>query len=516
VLALAAAVAVLQSLPFLLTRFTRPDPGRAWLGVPYIPQDWLAYLALVRQDPRAGELFLSNPFTTDPQDGRFILLLHQLLNFVRRLTGADPGWLLELARAALILVFAVVLWRFLAELINSERTRAWAMTLVFASGGFSFVALWWAQGQASALSNTVSQHLWPMYGWTTFEACYNPLWVAGLVLLLVAIRPLLRPGGPRSARELALSGGSLLLLWFTHPYSAIAAVAIAGVAAAGEWLIAGRFERRRAARIALAVLPPLALASLVTLWQLADPVYARTSGGVLGDQDLGVFWYPVAFGLVGVLAVVGWALWIHERHPWRFALGGWIVAIALLHTSPLLNGYHFVPYAFLPLAILAARPVERIFERGRGGAPPARAWAMAAAVLLFANPAWLVMSAAYEVREYQVPQDVHAALVALGAMPPGNVLADTRLGNLVPAFGSHRVYVGQWFMTPDYQARSDRVRRAFQPDSLRLLRELVAQERIDYLLAPTTVAFPAATALRDLSPSVAQHGGLTLVRLNRR
>ncbi len=515
VLAVAAVVSLLHALPFLRTRLGAPAPGMTWEGVPFIEKDWLAYLALVRQRPRAGELLLANPFTTEPQGGRFVLLFHQALNAVHRVTGLDPGWILEIARTALILALAVVLWRFLADAVRSERTRAWAVGLALAAGGVAFLALWAAEGVPSQLAASVRQELWPMYGWTTYEALHNPLWVAGLVLLLLALRPLLRPGGPRSGGEIAGTAAALVALWFTHPYSAIAAAAIVVAAVLGEWLLTGTLDRRRVVRAAAGALPALGVAGLATGWQLGDPAYRQAASGVLGPQSGQVFWYPVAFGLLGAFALVGLSEWIRERNPWRFALGGWLAGIALLHSSPILNGYHFIPFAHLPVAVLAAGPVERVFAgiRARGGR--AWAWAIAVAALLLANTGWNAVANARDVEVFQMPAENDAVLAALARLPAGNVLCDPALGNVVPAYSDHRVWVGHWFMTPDFQTRASRAKSAIASGDVPALREIVAEGRIDYVVLPARSAAAVAEGMPELAPRVDPVGAFAIVRLER-
>ncbi len=506
--------ALLHALPFLRSRLEPAD--LAWLPVPYIPKDWLAYLAFVREEPRAGQLLLANPFTTDPQDGRFVLLLLHVLNWVHRWTGLDPALLLEVARAALIVAFAIGLWRFLDGFFESDRTRTWAVSLALLSGGLDFVARFAAQWLPPEVASTIGQDLWSMYGWSTYQALFNPLWVAGLTLLVVGLRLVLQPGGPRSVRDIVAAGVTLLALWFTHPYSAIAFVAIVAVALAGEWLVGCAPGWRRVARVAVAVLPALAIAGAVAAWQLGDGVFRGSSGRILGPQLATVSWYPVVFAATGAFALRGWSSWIATRHPWRHAIGGWVVAIALLHSSSVLNGYHFVLYEHLAVVILAAGPIARAFER----LAPRGAWGAAGAatlaLLLFVGTVMTAGGAVREVASFRIPRDVERLLSSLGRYPPGNVLCNAELGNLVPAFGPHRVYVGHWFMTPDYAARSERARDMFRPDRLDDLRQLVATERIDYVIAPSFAASDVAAALDELQPRIEGHGFLALVRLRGR
>jgi hypothetical protein len=71
----------------------------------------------------------------------------------------------------------------------------------------------------------------------------------------------------------------------------------------------------------------------------------------------------------------------------------------------------------------------------------------------------------------------------LGREPPGNILAPWLIGNLIPAFGPQRSFVGHWFLTPDYKARA----RAYaelvgDPRRTADLLTLVERERIRYVV----------------------------------
>jgi hypothetical protein len=512
----AGAASLLHALPFLRTRLGEAAPGHVWIGVPYQAKDWLAYLAFIREQPRVGEALLANPFTTEPQAGRFVLLMHHALAFVHRITGADPGWLLELTRTAAILALAAALWSFLDGFWTSSRTRAWAVVLVLLSGGFGFLATFVAEALPSELRATVLDELRPAYGWTTYEALYNPLWVIGLALLLVALRLIIQPGGPRSRRDIAVAAATLLVLWFTHVYTAIALLAILGTSLAGEWITAGSLLPRRALRIAAAVVPPLLVAAAVAHWQRGDGVFLRVSDHFFGQQSVGIFFFPIVFAAVGVFALRGWADWSASGHPWRHAMGGWIAAAALLISSPLLNGYHFVPYAYLPAAILAAEPVAKAFAALRLRPEGALGGTVALGLLLFASTPVVAASAVAKVEDYQMPADLASALGALSRASAGNVLSHAEMGNLVPAFGPHRVWVGQWFLTPDFKERSDRATRALSGEDPEELRRIVVGERIDEVLVPSALGPAVAAALPDLSPRIERYGAIALVRLRGR
>lgn len=514
----AAVAAALRALPFLWTRVVEDPPGLVAPPIGYIPKDWLAYVSLIRQLPEAGQWALANPFTTEPQSGRFILFFHQLLNAVHRLTEVDPFWLLELSRVPLILAFFAVLWRFLGDVLPGGRERSWALWLIAFSGGVDFLVLRLAGWAPTWLENTLRQELWSLYGWSTFAGLYNPLWVAGLTLLLVVLRPVLRPGGPTGRAELLTAGLGLFALCFVHPYSAIAAVSIVIVTALLRAWLDGGIPRAELGRTALAVVPALLLAGAVSAWQLQDPVFRGSSGGTLGSQASAVFWYPLTLGAVGLFALRGWRRWLEQRHAWRFALGGWTVAVALLHSSPVLNGYHFVMFLHLPVCVVAATAVAEWQER-LAGARRRVVRLVAVGAVLFASAAGVTVASVEDLSASLIPAEWERILRALSALPPGRVLSPPDLGNYVPAWGSHRVYVGHWFMTPDYGGRAELATQLLRAQGDRAatgLRDLVDRQRIDYLVVPMGSASRVAQLFPGRVAGFTPFGSMGLLRLEPR
>ncbi len=462
-------------------------PDLVALPIGYIPKDWLAYAALIREGREPGVAFLANPFTPEPQSGRVILLFHQALNAVFRATGIDPFLLLELSRPVLLAGLVLVLWWFTGLVLERTVDRAWACWLALLSGGLGSLLLG-HPGLPPLASAAIEGDLWILTGWSTFDSLFNPLWIAGYVLALLVLGKALRPGGPATLRDGAILSAAFAALWFTHVYSALATLFIVVAAFGVEWILSDDVQWGAMGRRTLAFAPAVLLVLLVTGWQFADPVFRESSSGVLGPQAIPVFWYPVTLGIVGVLALRGLGRWAAAREPWRYALGGWIGGIALLHSSPLVNGYKFLPFLHLPLCLVAAPVAASAFARYVRGGPAGLVRATALGALLFANPVTATYLSVIETDGHVIPAQVARLLDRLATLPPGNVLAPAWLGNLVPAFGPHRVYVGHWFMTPGYAARAALYdQMVLHPEDGRLARVL-AQDDIRYLVAPAAQA----------------------------
>lgn len=515
--AMALGVAVLRALPFLQQLVTRPPPGFASLPIGYIPKDWLAYVALIRQPRDTGRLLLANPFTTEPQEGRFVLLFHQALGALHLVTGIDPFWLLELSRVPLLLVFFAVLWRFLGHLFAERRVKVWACALVAFAGGLEAIALPLARaGLPAAVAERMNLDLKHLYGWNGFAAFYNPLWIAALALLLVVLRPLLQPGGPASTRDKVQGAVGFLLLALVHSYSAVLVGAILAGVALAELALDPPALRRRLPGIVVTLAPPAAALAALTLWQLRDPVFRASAGGLLGPQPASFFWAPIAYGALAFFALRGFRHLAREGHPWRLAIGGWLGGVALLASSTVLNGYHFVFGLHLPLCLAAAPALAAAVERWRSERPAGALRLAVVMLLFFLSPLYVTVRSLREARhESVVPLSFVATIAELWRMPPTNVLSPPQLGTLIPASSAHRVWLGQWFMTPDFRERSRWYGLLIDnPESqARVLRVLVDAHRIGAVVVPARAAPRIAGLLAPRVGRVSMNGDLATLYL---
>ena len=103
---------------------------------------------------------------------------------------------------ALIFLFFGVLWWFLGPVFADRRDRLWACALVGLSGGIEGLLKPLTHLLPDGLNRSFTEGVWHMNGWNTFQALFNPLWIAGLILLLVVLKPIIRPQGPAKPTSL--------------------------------------------------------------------------------------------------------------------------------------------------------------------------------------------------------------------------------------------------------------------------------------------------------------------------
>ena len=502
------AVAVLRMLPVLSLGLAPPPAGQTYLGVSYLPKDFLQYAAFIRQAREAGSFLLYNPFTTDPQSPRFILLFHWLVGGAARLTGLSAIDALEWSRVPLLFVFFATLWWFLRPIVPDVKDRLAASVLVGFAGGVEGWLHLVAHELPKSAELRLLQDTAALHGWSVFASFYNPLWIAAGTVAMLVLRPLLF-SRDRSVPVLARTGAMFFLLFYIHPYTAVGVLAIVGMGPVLMLVLRERLDWQRILTDA-AVLGAAATALAgLTFWQMQDPVYRLSTGGVFGPQNLSVLWYPITLGVLGGMAAVGARRRIAARDPLRFALFGWITAIAVLHWLPLLNGYKFVFLLPLPLCILAA-PVAREMLGQR------RRWlAVLAGVALFGGVVFQTIDGVRSTRSVSaVPSDLMDVVATLATEPAGNALVTPGVGTVLPAFTPHRVWVGHWFLTPTFSVRSEMFRRfVSNRQAAEAFRGVLREQQIRYLVVPAARTDFVVSELEGYAVERRPHGELDLLIL---
>lgn len=484
---LPAIAGLLRTLPFLWIQWSNPPGGMAYLKLGYIPKDFLSYLAFIRQVGDANRWVFVNPFTTSPQSGRFILLFHWLLGLASSMVGHSE-WVLELSRLPLLFLFFWVLWRFLCPILTARRERIWACVLIAFSGGLESFLIPLVKHMPTTIAEAFAQDTWHLVGWNTFESFFNPLWIAALTSMLVTVAPALKPDGPRDWRDFFQIGTGFFVTYLIHPYTAIFIIALLVFSPLVEFVLEGETSVRKHRAIAASVFLPGLILVALGYWQSQDSIYRLSASGIFGPQSLSVFWYPITLGLVGLAALRGIKVLFEEHRPYRLALVSWIVTVIFLHTSPILNGYKFAFLLHLPLCVLAAPVIcaliqSRLLVKNRVGIA---CWLVM--IGMFGQVLLVTVTSMADARTGQViPMDYAKITAVLSNKPAGHVLAPPELGNILPAFTPHRVWVGHWFLTPNFGEKAKFYYALFQqPQASSLLVTLVEQQRIRYLVVPSS------------------------------
>ncbi|MCS6885428.1 MAG: hypothetical protein RMM17_02015 [Acidobacteriota bacterium] len=506
----AALIAMLRAIPYLVARYDQPlDETLRFLPIGYNPMDFAAYLAFVNQ---GASVTLVNPYTVMPQDGRFILLFHQLLGLFKEVTNIDSFVLLELSRVPLIFFFTWAAWQFVCAVYKDLRLRTWAMWLLLFSGGMDYLfGLISYLPVAFALNENI-----PVLGLNTFQSLHNPLWIWAFALLLFSLRFLIDPESHFELKKGIAVFLSYLLLHLSHPYTAMALLAILTAIPTLALILNLNFCYRRYLITTLPVIFGLAVCVGISLWQTRDAVYKATASGVFGNSSLSVFFYPLTLGGLGIAALRGWRYWITGNHPWALPIGAWILVVILLHTSPIFNGYHFVPYLHIPVCLVATEPFVSWMDWIRARVKVMRGLVMIAylAIFFFSPIATTYQSVLAVYRANARPLETFQVLEWLSQKPAGHVFCSGSFGLLVPVYTAHRVVVGHWFLSPDYRAKDESYYRLLAAENTELA-EVLARDRIDYLVIPTAATEKIEKMLDGRMQERAAFGSTTVLRLRR-
>lgn len=508
-------IAVARGLPYLVARYDQPlDPNVGFLPIGYNPPDFSAYLAFIRQGFSLG---LVNPYTLDPQDGRFILLYHQILGLVRSLTEIESFTLLELSRIPMLFFFTWAAWRFIQAVHKDLRSQNWTMWLVLFSGGVEYLLKFASYLPITALPSLNEN--FTLLGLNTFQTFYNPLWTGALGLYLVILRPILDPKDEIRPSTQALIFIGFLILHLSHPYTSIMLLAVWLSRPALALMLKLEFDWQRQLRVAIALIPALAVCGGISLWQTRDAVYRLSASNTFGLTSVSIFLYPLILGAVGVTALRGWRYWIAEHHPWALSIGAWTLTAIFLHSSPILNGYHYIPYLHFPLCLVAVEPFLHGLDKLKSRSVMRDLVILLyCAVFFFAPLATTHQSIMTLYKDSARSKDTFQALSWLKDRPVGNVLCSGRFGLLVPVYTDHRVFVGHWFLTPEYRKKDELFYKLIATANIRpdeLLNQIYIN-RIDYFVVPELAANSVTNALGEVVLEKVNIGEITIITLKKR
>jgi len=481
----AAAVGLARTLPFLFLQWQTPAAGKAFIGTGLLPTDFLAYLAFARQVGDTGAFIFCDPFVLEAQSPRFLLLFHWVVGAVAAVGHLPLTWTLELVRIPLMLLFFRTWWWFAEPWLPERHDRMWSAVLVGLSGGVEGLLRFLDGVLPPELAATFLEQTWSLHGWNVFGAAYNPLWLAAMTLALLVLRPVLLPSDRLTWAGVARLGLGIAGLHLVHPYSALLVLAVCAGWPVIRLLVPGSQEDRLG--LVTAWLGGLAAAVMIGAlgwWQAQEPVYRLASANVMGSRGIAVFWYPVTFGVTGFMALRGAAAHFGGAPGGRLALMAWFGMVAMLHSSPILNGAKFLFHAHLPVCLLAAPVARSVYDRFRQAAPLGQAgWGLLLGLTLASSLTTTLEGLVQIGPVNSVPADAMRVVRFLEPLPPGNVLSPAEVGNLIPAFTRHRVYVGHWFLSPGYHRRVATFDRlTTPPEAAQALPGFVTQNQVRYVV----------------------------------
>ena len=491
---LAVAFAVLLAcsrLPALFAAAGEATPERVFLGYEAdaaTAVDLHYYASYVLQAREQPTLFFTDRATTEPQDGRIFSLYFAALGLVAKVTGASIPAVWNGARVLVVLLFCFALWKALGVFLPRPGRRFLAYGLVTFGGGLGWLMLLLRQAVGDsdvlALADLAKDGV---IGYSTFGYVYHPQALLGETCFLGAVAWWARWRDGRGTAALLGALGCATLIFGAHSPSA--PVFYASLLAAPLIPLFFRLSAQDAwarVRSVGAFLLPTAIFLAFLAWASGDPVFrgfAETYAALRHLREP-LFWYPVGYGLVLWLAVLGARAAAAHAPERRDFLLGWLLASFVLSINALLFAWKFQFALQVPLCIFAAEGAPVLWEkvtRARLLAPLRGRVALAAGLLLLtAGLSSLFLFAGTLARAGDdslfASADELDALATLAQAPRGKVLCRYRCGNLLISHTPHFAYIAHYSGTlrpakKDQQAQAFFDRRTPLGEKQRLLRD---------------------------------------------
>jgi hypothetical protein len=130
---------------------------------------------------------------------------------------------------------------------------------------------------------------------------------------------------------------------------------------------------------------------------------------------------------------------------------------------------------------------------------------------LFGGVVFQTIEGVVSTREALWPSPARDLVSDLALRPAGNALLPPVLGNVLPAYAPHKVWMGHWFLTPDGGARQQAyVRMMNAPGAAPELRKLCLEQEVRYLAVLREHSARVAHALDGSIVERVEFGGLVL------
>ena len=489
----AGLIVLASTLPYLAGCLAQTSQER-FGGVVMNPVDYHSHLAKMWQGYR-GEWRYRLLFTPEEHEGVFVQTFYVALGHLARLFGLGLPLTYQLARVGFSFAMLLAVYRFIAHFVASVRTRQVAFLLATTASGLG----WLTEAIAPTPPGGVSpMGFWLSDGFTYLALLTSPHFCAVIGLLLVVSLLLLhRPDGP-SLAEGMLAVAASLVLGVIHPYAMLLADLLPVLYWAIEWLRARRVVWRGLATAAVMGVAQLPLL-IYDLRVFRRPVFAGWSEqNVTLSPPLQV--YQWGYGALLVLGGIGVVIHVRRRE-WRVAFPlFWIGLVAVLAHLPWNLQRRFLEGVQVPMGLLAGVGLAEGILPGLGLAEGLRrpgkklrvclrwlALALVVALMAMSNlymTTGLALAAGKRAPAMFQSADLLAVVDWLGENSEWDdtVLSGFGTGNLIPARIGHRVVLGHWMETVNYEEKRAAVARFYDagtPDAER--RELSEEWGVVYV-----------------------------------
>ncbi|MGI6295968.1 MAG: hypothetical protein ACOX3G_07740 [Armatimonadota bacterium] len=450
----AIIIVLLSSLPYIWGYFIAPS-GYSFTGLTHNIDDGAVYLSWMRQ-AADGHFFQRNLFTSEPQPARQFNLLFLAMGWCAAICHLPLIAVFHLFRIVLGIALILCLWQFSKLFLADEASRRIFIPLVGLSAGIG-----WMFPNASAPTGPVD--IWQPEAITFLSIYLNPLFLAGLLLMVGALYWLELARREGKAKYAAYAGFHLLILGNVHTYDVLTVACI--------WLCLliyqfiskqSRAELFRTIKLSALTAIIAAPSTAYQFWVYAgDPIYRARANTSISSPPLLSF--ILGYGLVLVVAIA--AVWMMKKAklinsavslPIVWSIVGFAIPyIPIAQQRKLVMGLH------IPLCILCAYALSLLITR----IPTIISrltLALIIAITAISNVNFTVndmtlLTQGRTVTHYPAYLTDHqlAAMryLHLHAKPDDTIFAGPAFSLFVPACTGDQVYYGHWSETPDYSGK---------------------------------------------------------------
>lgn len=514
---IAAIAAILSSIPYIWALLIAPA-GTHFMGFTHNIDDGAVYISWIQQIVD-GSLTYRNLYTLAAGQGKQFNILVLAMGLVAKLGMLPAVWVFHGFRLGLTVLLVWTVWIFSQNFIGNRAERKLFIILVCFSSGIG-----WLLGQVVAGKGSVD--MWQPEAITFLSMYLNPLFLAGLVLMVAAFHFLLLADKTGQIKYAVYSGLCLLALANVHTYDLITVGAVWTV-----WFIFSCIVNRTInTRTLLLSLIAVAISIPAVGYQYylysTDPIYNARANTVIASPVM--LSYICGFGIVFAGAILG-AYVAYKRHPISmnvpaqylpivWAVMGFVVAyIPVAQQRKLIMGVH------IPLCILCAMGLSWLV-----GKMP-RKFQLETLIILMvvivqSNVSFLkndviLLSELKTVTHY--PAYLNESQIQAAQYLKSNsnknevVFASPTMSLFVPAISGRRVFYGHWSETPDY---SNGVMKWKQFTDKQIVpearRAIWLSTKADYYISESEETLPPAEMLLDDAKQVYQAGDVRVFKLN--
>jgi hypothetical protein len=478
------AMIILTTLPHLIGVASAPA-GSTFSGTIVNAPDYHSHLTRMRPGSYGSWLYRLG-FTVEEHEPALLQTFYVMLGHVVRWTGLSFDVAYLLARAVFTALMVWALWRFTAHFL-SERVAWWALLLCLFGGGVGYLLIFIVPDMTREISPI---EFWLQDAYTYFAAFFSPHFAAGIALLVTAFLALDQWTSQGRSGSLATLFLASLAVALIQPFDLILIDIVLVIVAAYRVLRRQIQPLRALAGLILIGISHVAILSYdwIVLYQF--PVWRSFT-----EQNITLSPPPIyyLFGYAPVLlpAVAGAILAI-QRHVGRLLVPIlWLLLVAVLVYAPLATQRRFLmgiqaPMATLAVFWLAEAAVPWLRKKiGPRYRPVMIGYAVVAVLSTILVFVWLVARTRdLTDRDLYISDAMRSGWQWIIAQTPGDsvLLASFANGNRIAGRTGHRVVLGHWVETADYDHKLAGIQRLFSAETEDEWRLAFLQaQRADYL-----------------------------------